>query len=54
MWSLFLSLLASSICSAQNPSPTPTPSAESEAIVITATRIEIPLDQSPASLTLLT
>ena len=54
MGSLFLSLLASSICSAQNPSPTPTPATEFEPIVITATRIDIPLDQSPASVSLLT
>jgi vitamin B12 transporter len=53
MGSVCLSLLASSICSAQSPSPIPTPIAESEPIVITATRIDIPLDQSPASVTLL-
>ena len=54
MGTVCLALLASSICSAQNPSPTPTLGAESEPIVITATRIDIPLDQSPASVTLLT
>ncbi|HET7227329.1 MAG TPA: TonB-dependent receptor [Chthoniobacterales bacterium] len=49
---IFVAALAiASICNAQNPSPTP--AAESEPIVITATRIDIPLDQSPASVTLL-
>ena len=49
---LLLSLVAAWICMAQNPSPTP--AAESEPIVITATRSEIPFDQSPASVSLVT
>ncbi|PYL05075.1 MAG: hypothetical protein DME32_00605 [Verrucomicrobia bacterium] len=49
---LLFSLLASSICYAQDSSPTAAP--ESEAIVITGTRIDIPLDQSPASVSVVT
>ena len=44
--------LATSICCAQDSSPTPAP--ESEAIVITGTRTDIPLDQSPASISVVT
>ncbi|HEY1894289.1 MAG TPA: TonB-dependent receptor plug domain-containing protein, partial [Chthoniobacterales bacterium] len=44
--------LATSICYAQDSSPTPAP--ESEAIVITGTRTDIPLDQSPASVSVVT
>ena len=47
-----LLFLATSICYAQNASPTPAP--ESEAIVITGTRTDIPLDQSPASISVVT
>ena len=51
--SFFLvSFLATSICYAQQSSPTPVP--ESEPIVITGTRIDIPLDQSPASISVVT
>ena len=39
-----------SICLAQQPSPTPSPAeAEVESVVVSATRFDIPLDQSPAS-----
>lgn len=39
-----------SICLAQQPSPTPTPAeAVVESVVVSATRFDIPLDQSPAS-----
>jgi vitamin B12 transporter len=44
--------IAVSICHAQNPSPTP--ATESEPIVITGTRTDIPLDQSPASVSIVT
>lgn len=44
------SLFVQLICHAQEPTPSPTPAAESEPIVVTATRFDIPLDQSPASL----
>ena len=44
--------LATSICCAQDSSPTPT--RESEPIVITGTRTDIPLDQSPASVSVVT
>src|SRR5438067_6093693 len=45
-----LLFLATSICYAQYASPTP----ESEPIVVTATRTDIPLDQSPASISVVT
>src|SRR4029077_18118733 len=44
--------LAASICYAQDSSPTP--ATESEPIVITGTRTDIPLDQSPASVSVVT
>src|SRR5205823_946577 len=47
-----ISFLATSICDGQESSPTPAP--ESEPIVITATRFDIPLDQSPASVSIVT
>ena len=47
-----VSFLATSICCAQDSSPTPAP--ESEPIVITGTRTDIPLDQSPASISVVT
>ena len=47
-----VSFLATSICYAQQSSPTPVP--DSEPIVITGTRIDIPLDQSPASISVVT
>ena len=45
-----LSLVATSLCYGQYASPTP----ESEPIVVTATRTDIPLDQSPASISVVT
>src|SRR5437764_7069320 len=48
---IFIALLVivvGTICYAQDSSPPPTP--ESEPIVITGTRTDIPLDQSPASI----
>ena len=47
-----VSFLATSICDGQESSPTPAP--ESEPIVITGTRTDIPLDQSPASISVVT
>jgi vitamin B12 transporter len=47
-----LIFIATSICHAQNSSPSPAP--ESEPIVITGTRTDIPLDQSPASVSIVT
>jgi vitamin B12 transporter len=47
-----VSFLATSICYAQDSSPTPAP--ESEPIVVTGTRTDIPLDQSPASISVVT
>jgi vitamin B12 transporter len=47
-----LSLLTTSLGHAQEPPPTPTP--ESEPIIVSATRVDIPLDQSPASVSLMT
>src|SRR5205823_3280677 len=47
-----VSFLATSICYAHQSSPTPVP--DSEPIVITGTRIDIPLDQSPASISVVT
>ena len=49
---LLLSFLTASICFGQEPTLPPT--AESEPIVITATRIDTPLDQSPASVSVIT
>jgi vitamin B12 transporter len=47
-----LVIVVTAVCRAQNASPTPT--AELEPIVITATRFDIPLDQSPASVSVVT
>ena len=47
-----LLFLTTSICYAQDSSPTPAP--ESEPIVITGTRTDIPLDQAPASTSVVT
>ena len=42
------------VCLAQQPSPTPSPSeAEAEQVVVSATRFDIPLDQSPASVSVI-
>src|SRR5437764_1949356 len=52
---IFIALLVivvGTICDAQESSPTPT--LESESIVITGTRTDIPLDQSPASISVVT
>src|SRR5207248_11625721 len=49
---VLLLFLATSICYAQDSSPTPAP--ESEPIVITGTRTHIPLDQAPASTSIVT
>src|SRR2546430_12892979 len=54
---LFRSLLlfAPSICFGQQTSPTPSPGeAETEQVVVSATRFDIPLDQSPASVSVIT
>src|SRR5881296_3718543 len=43
------------VCFAQETSPTPSPSeAEAEQVVVSATRFDIPLDQSPASVSVIT
>jgi vitamin B12 transporter len=47
-----LVIVVGTICDAQESSPTPAP--ESEPIVITGTRTDIPLDQSPASISVVT
>jgi vitamin B12 transporter len=45
-----LLIFAPVVCFGQQPTPTPSPvEAEAESIVVTATRFDIPLDQSPAS-----
>src|SRR5437899_2997681 len=50
-----LLLVARSVCFGQEPSPTPSPGeAEAEQVVVSATRFEIPLDQSPASASVIT
>ena len=42
------------VCLAQQPSPTPSPGeAEAEQVVVSATRFDIPLDQSPASVSVI-
>jgi vitamin B12 transporter len=43
-------------CPAQLPTPTPTPGemAQSEPVIVSATRFDIPLDQSPASVSVIT
>jgi vitamin B12 transporter len=47
--------LAPAICFAQETTPTPSPSeAEAESVVVSATRFDIPLDQSPASVSVIT
>ncbi len=49
-----LLLVARSVCFAQEASPTPSPSeAEVEQVVVSATRFDIPLDQSPASVSVI-
>ena len=43
-------VVAPMVCFAQQPSPTPSPAeAEMESVIVSATRFDIPLDQSPAS-----
>src|SRR5437870_1374242 len=50
-----LLLFAPSICFGQQTSPTPSPGeAETEQVVVSATRFDIPLDQSPASVSVIT
>src|SRR5437773_6048619 len=49
-----LLVFAPIVCFGQEASPTPSPSeAESEAVVVSATRFDIPLDQSPASVSVI-
>jgi len=48
-------VLAAVVCRAQEASPTPSPTeAEVESVVVSATRFDIPLDQSPASVSVIT
>src|SRR5437899_9721834 len=42
------------IARGQEPSPTPSSEGESEPVVVTATRTDIPLDQSPATVSVIT
>jgi vitamin B12 transporter len=49
-----LLVFAPLICFGQEPSPAPSPSeAEAESVVVSATRFDIPLDQSPASVSVI-
>jgi vitamin B12 transporter len=51
---VFLLVLAPIACFAQQASPTPPPGeAETEEVVVSATRFDIPLDQSPASVSVI-
>src|SRR5213592_2060890 len=53
--SLALLAVVPVVCFAQETSPTPSPSeAEAEEIIVSATRFDIPLDQSPASVSVIT
>jgi vitamin B12 transporter len=46
--------IAPLVCRAQEPSPTPSPSeATAEAVIVSATRTDIPLDQSPSSVSVI-
>ncbi|MEY2487228.1 MAG: vitamin transporter [Verrucomicrobiota bacterium] len=46
--------LGLSLCCAQEPTPSPTPSeTEAAPVVVTATRLDVPLDQSPASVSVI-
>src|SRR5881275_72405 len=50
-----LFVFAQIVCHAQEPTPTPSPhEAEAEAVVVSATRFDIPLDQSPSSVSVIT
>src|SRR5207245_989957 len=52
--SLALLAVVPVVCFAQETSPTPSPSeAEAEQVVVSATRFDIPLDQSPASVSVI-
>ncbi|HEY8651107.1 MAG TPA: TonB-dependent receptor [Chthoniobacterales bacterium] len=54
MLGVILAIWTSSDCRAQEPSPTSSPTViESERIIVSATRTEIPLDQSPASVSVI-
>src|SRR3989441_12520114 len=56
-WSFSVALLvfAPVVCHAQEPTPSPSPiEAETEQVVVSATRFDIPLDQSPASVSVIT
>src|SRR5438128_12242068 len=47
-------VFAPAVCHAQEATPTPSPSeAEAESVVVSATRFDIPLDQSPASVSVI-
>ncbi len=50
-----LFVFAQIVCHAQETTPTPSPNeAEAEAVVVSATRFDIPLDQSPSSVSVIT
>ena len=47
-------VFATVVCHAQDATPTPSPGgAEVESVVVSATRFDIPLDQSPATVTVI-
>src|SRR5438552_3307158 len=50
-----LFVFAQIVCHAQETTPTPSPNeAEAEAVVVSATRFDVPLDQSPSSVSVIT
>jgi vitamin B12 transporter len=50
-----LFVFAQVVCHAQEPTPTPSPiEAETESVIVSATRFDIPLDQSPSSVSVIT
>src|SRR5882724_10792048 len=50
-----LLVFAPIVCLAQEPTPTPPPiEAEAESVIVSATRFDIPLDQSPSSVSVIT
>lgn len=55
VWFVFgtLALFAPIVCFGQEPSPTPPGEVEAEQVVVSATRFDIPLDQSPASVSVI-
>src|SRR3982751_5124559 len=51
----FALLVAQIVCQAQEPTPTAPPiEAEAESVIVSATRFDVPLDQSPSSVSVIT